>query len=42
MPKKLSLITIEIQVSNMEAGDYVVYGFDFDLNNSMEITKDEV
>ena len=26
----------------MEAGEYVPYKFDFDLNNSMEITEDEV
>ena len=40
--EKLSLITSDIQVSNMEAGEYVAYELDFDLNNSMEITEDEV
>ena len=40
--EKLSLITSDIQVSNMEASEYVAYEVNFDLNNSMETTKDEV
>ena len=42
MLEKLSLITTDIQVSNMEASEYVAYESDFDLKISMEITYDEV
>ena len=42
MLEKLSLVNSDIQVSNMEVDEYEAYEFNFDFNNSMEVTQDEV
>ena len=38
MLEKLSLVNSDIQVSNMEVDEYEAYEFNFDFNNSMEVT----